>query len=385
MIDRKMKDQLIKLANWFPVVAITGPRQSGKTTLSKLTFPDYEYINLEDRDFLAEAIDDPMGFIKNRPEKLIIDEAQLAPDLFSAIQVVSDERGSTGQYILSGSQNFLLAKNVKQSLAGRCAYVDLLPLSYKEATSFEPELDIFDFALKGGYPRIYDVNIPETVYYETYLKTYVERDVHDFLQVRNLSDYKKLVYVLASQASNLLNLTQIANSCDIAVNTVKSWLSLLESSYITYMLYPYHANLKKRLTKSPKIYFYDTGLLCYLLGIKDVQELKLSPYKGAIIENLIISETIKKRNNVGEHPDLYFYRDDSKIEIDLLDFTDRSNKMAFEIKTTGLFNKKQAKNLISTADKLGVKDENQILLLNTEYDFQAQGVNVGSIEKYLLS
>ena len=384
MINREITKHLLKLATWFPVVGITGPRQSGKTTLARAAFPNFTYVNLENTNTRIEAIEDPMGFIENRPSNLIIDEAQIAPSLFSAIQVVSDRVGSPGQYVLSGSQNFLLSKNIKQSLAGRCAYANLLPLSFKETKSALKNVDAFNFAVQGGYPRIYDVGIPQKHYYQAYIRTYVERDVQGYLDVRNLIEYKKLIKVLAHQASNLLNITALSNACDIATNTTKSWLSMLQSSYIVLTLQPYFANSKKRLTKTPKLYFYDTGLLCYLLGINTAQDLKLSPYKGAVMENLIICETIKNHLNAGSTPELYFYRDDSKIEIDLLDFTDKQNKKAIEVKAGSLYNKKYAQHLVSTAASIGVKPENQYVVMNAEHSFSAEGVSVKSFEDYLL-
>ncbi len=384
MIERKIQRNLLQLMDWFPIVAITGPRQSGKTTLAKATFPNFSYINLEDRGLLTEALEDPTGFIKNRDNNLVIDEAQLAPDLFSAIQVVSDERGVPGQYVLSGSQNFLLTKSIKQSLAGRCAYVTLLPLSFAEIISEFKNFDFYDFAYSGGYPRLYDVKIPAKNYYQTYVKSYIERDVSGFLDVRNLHDYQKLMTVLANQAGNLVNLTNISNACNIAMNTTKSWLSMLEASYIIFTLQPYFANIKKRLTKTPKLYFYDTGLLCYLLGIRSAKDLRTSEYRGAVIENLVIAETIKNYENLGVEPELYFYRDDSKIEINLLDFTDSSQRKAFEIKTAAIYEDKYAKNLISTASNLGVESKNQTVLMNVDRSFKSKTVNVGSIKDYLL-
>ena len=384
MIERELTQHLKKLGTWYPVVAVTGPRQSGKTTLVKATFEGYEYINLELPSLRQQAQEDPFSFINNRPSKLIIDEAQLAPELFSAIQVVSDERNVPGQYVLSGSQNFLLAKNIKQSLAGRCAYVELLPLSFFEVKNNNAEIDIWDFAHLGGYPRLYDVGIPANDYYLRYLKTYVERDVKECLDVRNVKEFDNFIKVLASQTANLLNVSSISKACKMSVNTAKSWLGILEGSYITFRLHPYFSNIKKRLTKTPKIYFYDTGLLCHLLGIKSASDLKLSEHKGVVIENLVVSETIKMYSNEAMEANVFFYRDDSKIEIDMLDFSDSSEKKAYEIKSSGLYHDKYAKNLLSVAGSLGVPQENQQVLLDTEKDFKIKGVNVGSIENYLM-
>ncbi len=384
MIDRIARKHALQLAAWFPVLAITGPRQSGKTTLAKAAFPDYEYVNLERAPLLTQARDDPQGFIENRPRRLVIDEAQLAPGLFSAVQVASDEAGEPGQYILSGSQNFLLSSKIRQSLAGRCAYIDLLPLSFAELAHNGTATSLYDFAFSGGYPRIYNSKIPAPTYYRNYVRTYLERDVEGFLDVRRLADYERMLKSCAWQAGNLLNLSKLAKDCGITFNTAKSWLSMLESSYVAFRLLPYHASAKKRLTKTPKLYFHDTGLLCHLMGIKSVDELKTHPRKGAVIENLVVAETLKGHLNAGEDPELYFYRDDSKIEIDLLDFTQQDDKRAYEVKASGMYRESYARSLLSTAESLGVPPESRAVLLDVEHSYNASNCRAASLGEYLL-
>lgn len=280
MIQRDIASWTRKNTDWFPVVSITGPRQSGKSTLVKAVFPEYQYENLEDPGVLAMALDDPVGFIRHRPQKLIIDEAQLAPELFNVIQAVSDEVGTPGQYVLSGSQNFLLLKQITQSLAGRVGLLKLMPLSYREAHGAVSELRVEDFVIRGGYPRLYDVDIPPEVYYENYLSTYITRDVSGYVDPSNLSVFRNFIAACADGCANLLNLTSLANDVGISPKTARSWLSLLESSYVVQPLQPYHANLRKRLTKTPKLFFYDTGLLCHLLGIRTTDQLLTSRHRG---------------------------------------------------------------------------------------------------------
>ena len=383
MISREAAQHIQQLMQWFPAVAITGPRQSGKTTLAKALFKNFEYLNLEIKGLRDEASADPFEFINARPGNLIIDEAQLVPDLFSAIQVVSDKRNTPGQYVLSGSQNFLLSKSVNQSLAGRCAYVDLMPLTFSEVLSANENISVFEYAFRGGYPRMYDRNIPPKFYFEEYVRTYCERDVKNYLDVRNLSSFQKLLSILASQVGNLVNVTNISKSCGVSRNTISEWLSMLEASYVIFRLQPFFENTKKRLTKTPKLFFFDTGLLCYLLGIESADDLRLHAQKGAIIENLVISETFKKHRNAGVQPRLFFYRDDSKQEIDLLDFSDQKNRKAFEIKSTSVYNKKFARTLEKVCPAISVEKENQTVLINHSNSYKSQGTNVGSIEQYL--
>lgn len=272
-----MAQKLRDMSEWFPVVSLTGPRQSGKSTLIKAVFPEYEYLNLENPEVRRAAIDDPVGFIRRRPDRLIIDEAQYASELFSMIQVASDERGGAGQYVLSGSQNFLLMHNIQQSLAGRVGMLKLLPLSYQELS--DTQISLGTYLIRGGYPRIYDAGIPTDMFYQNYLMTYVERDAGGLLDVRNLSSFRKMIGLCAACVGGLLNLSRLAADAGVATATISSWLSILQSSYLVFLLQPYAGNMRKRLTKAPKLYFYDTGLLCHLLGIHDERSLMNHPPK----------------------------------------------------------------------------------------------------------
>lgn len=371
------------MASWFPVVSVTGPRQSGKSTIVRATFPSYAYVNLEDPQVRRSALDDPVGFIRNRPSRLIIDEAQYAPELFSMIQVVSDERGGPGQYVLSGSQNFLLLKSITQSLAGRVGMLRLLPFSYREACRADVELSADEFMLRGGFPRLYDTGMPTRPFFESYVSTYVERDVANFLDVRNLASFRNFLRLCALNVGSLVNYTSLARDADVDARTAKAWLSILESSYVTFSLMPYHSNEGKRLTKSPKLYFYDTGLLCHLLGIDTLSELLLGPHLGAVFENLIVSETLKRHLNEGKEPQLLFYRDDSKVEVDLLDFTDAGNRQLIEIKAGETYRDRFALHLGRVGEGLGIPRDRRYVVARVASSFDASDAHVVSAGDWL--
>lgn len=383
MIPRAISSAAQQRLEWYPILSLTGPRQSGKSTLLKSLFPDYEYVNLENPTTRALASEDPIGFLRNKGQHLIIDEAQYVPELFSVVQVLSDERNENGQYILSGSQNFLLLKQIKQSLAGRVSLLKLLPLSYHELSSLDepPSLDLA--CLQGGYPRLYDSRIAPSIFFGDYLETYIERDISGFMDVRDSRSFRTFLGLCATNAGNLVNFSDLARNAGIAFRTAQSWLSLLESSYITFSLQPWFSNIGKRLTKTPKLYFYDTGLLCYLLGIRTQEQLPTSPFAGAIFENFIVSETLKNYYNRGERPELYFYRDDSKVEVDLLDFTDPANRRLYEIKTSQTYHSRLARAVISIGDALGIPAQGRIVLYQGDEELQSSTHTVMNANHYL--
>lgn len=383
-IHRALATQLTNITQWFPVVSVTGPRQSGKSTLVKNTFPNYAYVNLEDPQIRASALEDPVSFIRNRNQNLIIDEAQYAPDLFAMIQVVSDERDTAGQYILTGSQNFLMMKSINQSLAGRVGLLKLFPLSFLELKNAQTNLIEADtYLLNGGYPRLHDSNIPPTVYFSNYIDTYIERDVVGLLDVRNKALFRIFLEMCAQNAGRLVNITSLSKATGVATATIRGWLSILESSYLTFTLQPYFANTKKRLTKTPKLYFYDTGLLCHLLKITTMDQLINNPSFGAIFENLIVAETVKKYANAGVQPELYFYRDDSKREIDLIDLTFSENQQAVEIKSSQTYHDKYAKHLNTVGKELGIPEENRFVVARVEASYKTHTCNVVSAKDWL--
>ena len=317
MIQRIATKKNIEMAGKFPVIVITGPRQSGKTTLAKSSFPTYRYVSLENPQNREFAETDPQGFLKIYDRHVIIDEAQNVPQLFSYIQQIVDDSHEPGQYIISGSQNFLLIEKIAQTLAGRVYITELLPLSHHEIKQIQTTT-VYQEMITGSYPRIYSMNIDPRDFYPGYIKTYVERDVRTLLKVHDLKLFRKFMMLLAHQAGQLFNALEISKKLGIDSKTVQRWLSILETSYLAFTLAPWHNNFSKRLIKTPKLYFYDTGLLCYLLGIKSTDELIHSTYKGAVFENYALLELMKTSFGKGKNYGFYFWRDANQNEIDLL-------------------------------------------------------------------
>ncbi len=345
MIQRTITKKLLQLAGLFPVVSVTGPRQSGKTTLVRSTFPEYKYVTLEDPDTRMIALNDPRKFLQSHKKGIIIDEAQRAPELFSYIQGIVDQTNKEGEFILTGSQNFLLLEKISQSLAGRVAILKLLPFSLAEIQQAGLNTNNVDKLIFDGlYPRLYDKKISPVDFYPFYIQTYVERDVKLIKNITNQSAFVKFMKMCAGRTGQLLNISELANSCGITQVTVNSWLSILQASFIIYFLQPHHKNFNKRLVKMPKLYFYDTGLACSLLGIKEKEQLPLHFAYGSLFENFIINEFIKHTLNKGEIPEYYFWRDKAGREIDLI--AEKNNFLiAFEIKAGKTFNSDFLKNL----------------------------------------
>jgi predicted AAA+ superfamily ATPase len=333
-INRHIAESIQAQRDKYPVIAVTGPRQSGKTTLLKTLFNDYEYISLEDPNNRAFAQDDPLGFLSKYRSRVILDEAQQAPILFSYIQTLVDISGKMGQFILSGSQNFQLIKNITQSLAGRVALFKLLPFDFDEMKSDNLLAeDYLSACINGFYPATYDRDINPSVFYANYIQTYVERDVTELVNIRDTRQFRTFVSLCAARIGQLLNLASLANECGISQPTAKAWISILESSYIIFQLQPFYQNFNKRVVKSPKLYFYDTGLLCHILGIRNVDVLRESALKGNIFENMIIAEYQKKNEHQYLHHEYWFWRDSNGHEVDML--TQNGNVFdIFEIKAT---------------------------------------------------
>lgn len=333
MIERVLKHKLVEMTNKYPIVTLTGPRQSGKSTLLKTSFPDYKYVSLEDPDMRLFATDDPKGFLATYSDKTIIDEVQHVPSLFSYIQTYTDNENREGMYLLAGSHNFLLMENVNQSLAGRTAILKLLPFSHhemKEGGILPEKVD--EEIFKGSYPRIYDKNIEPNDYYPFYIQTYVERDVRLMRNIGDLSKFIRFLKLCAGRIGQLLNLSSLANECGISVTAATAWISILEASYICYLLKPDFNNYAKRLVKTPKLYFYDTGLACSLLEIQSAEQISTHFLRGGLFENLVINEFIKEAYNKGVEPNLTFWRDSTGNEVDLLR-TEGGKQYAYEIKS----------------------------------------------------
>jgi uncharacterized protein len=331
-IQRDVAKRLLRLSKSFRAVAVIGPRQSGKTTLCKMVFPGKPYTSLENPSVLQFAQSDPEGFLAQYPKGAIIDEAQRMPELFSYLQQILDETKKTGLFILTGSNNFLMQQNITQSLAGRIGYITLLPFSINElAHNGLIKKNWRLHASRGFYPEVNTKRIQPGEWYTAYAKTYIERDVRQIKNIGNLALFTKFLSLCAGRAAQVVNVNAIANDCGIDNKTVNSWLGILESSFIIYFLKPFYKNYNKQVTKSSKLYFYDTGLLCHLLHISGADELQNNMHKGAVFENLIVAEKVKQVENFGLARQLFFWRDKTGNEIDLL-ADDHKNIIIAEIK-----------------------------------------------------
>ena len=342
-INRELKEEIIRQSHYFSVITITGPRQSGKTTLCKQMFPDYHYVNLEDIAKTEIIKQNPKEFLQNHSQGLIVDEAQQYPDLFSYIQVVVDENPNA-HIILTGSSNFTLMQQVTQSLAGRTAILTLLPLSLSELGKERLTVSTDTIMLNGGYPSVWAKNIPTQTVSNNYYNTYIERDLRKLINIKDLSKYQIFIRLCAGRIGTEFNASVLSNEVGVSVPTIHEWLSTLEASYIVFRLPPFFRNVGKRLIKTPKIYFYDTGLLCFLLGIENANHLQTHPLRGAIFENMVVLEFLKNRFNAGKLSNLYFYRDKSQREIDIVqEFADTFK--AYEIKSASGFHSDFMNNL----------------------------------------
>jgi predicted AAA+ superfamily ATPase len=319
MLARDAEKTLIRLAKSFPVVAITGPRQAGKTTLARAVFIGKPYVSLENPDEREFAQNDPKRFLARFPNGAVLDEVQRCPSLLSWLQGVVDERGVMGDFVLTGSAQFDLIEGITQTLAGRVGRVELLPLSSRElkAANQLPNL-LSQMLIQGGYPALYDRKITTQDWFSNYVATYVERDVRKLISVRNLSQFQTFLKMCASRTGQLINLTSLGADCGISAVTAKQWLSVLETSYIVTLLRPHHSNFGKRLVKTPKIYFLDSGLAAWLMGIRSAETLETHAARGALFESWVVSELYKKRLNAGLPIDLFFWRDNTGNEVDLL-------------------------------------------------------------------
>jgi predicted AAA+ superfamily ATPase len=338
MVQRDLQKIARGLFKKYPVVSITGPRQSGKTTLIKYLYKDLPYVSLEDYDERQFAILDPRGFLNRFPDGAVFDEVQRTPEIFSYIQTAVDNRRKNGQYVLSGSQNFLLSESISQSLAGRVAVLKLLPFSLNELSNSNLFADDYEELIYTGfYPGIYSNKIPPDIFYSNYIQTYVERDVRNIKQIGDLNSFTRFMQLCAGRTGQLLNLSSLANDCGITVNTAKSWISILESSYTILLLQPHYRNFNKRVVKTPKLFFYDTGLAASLLKIDHPGQLSSHYLKGSLFENMIIIEILKFRYNQGLQSNLYFWRDSKGHEIDCI--IEKANSIIpVEVKSGRTFN-----------------------------------------------
>ena len=330
MYNRVLEGEVLRLAKYFKVLTITGPRQSGKTTLCKKIFPQYDYINLEDETTRAELELNRKSFLEKHLAGLIIDEVQNMPEIFSAVQVVVDENPNA-HFVLTGSNNFLLMQKITQSLAGRTALLTLLPFSCKELTEQDKSVSVFEMMFRGFYPAVWADSIPPQDAYRQYFSTYIQRDIQQVMNIRHLSEFRKFVIMCASRVGTEFNAQSMCSELGVSIPTIQEWMNVLEASYIAFRLPPFYRNINKRLVKTPKIYFYDVGMVCYLLGIKSAEQVESHPLRGQIFENMVISEFLKKQYNLGLDNNLFFYRDKGQHEVDIVQ-EDGLNLYAYEIK-----------------------------------------------------
>ena len=363
LIPRTLSEKILSLAKMFPVVTLSGPRQSGKTTLCRFLFPAYKYVNLENIDDRMAAEEDPRHFLQPYAETgIVIDEAQKVPALFSYLQGIVDESQEMGKYILTGSQNYLLLEKITQSLAGRIAICNLFPFDTTELAKADLLKNDLNHAMfTGGYPVLYDRHVPERDYFPSYIQTYIERDVRNISRIGDLSIFQKFVKLCAGRTGQLLNLSALGNELSINYKTVRSWISILEASYIVFLLQPHHQNFNKRLVKQPKLYFYDTGLLCALLNIQNPDQLDSHYSRGSLFENYVISEYIKSCFHEGQIPDVYFWRNSTGHEIDLL-IEEGNQVRAAEIKSGETLNEDFFKGLKYYKKLSSIPDENCFLV-----------------------
>ncbi|MDY6326430.1 MAG: ATP-binding protein [Bacteroidales bacterium] len=343
MYNRVLENEVLRLSELFKVITITGPRQSGKTTLCKKTFPHHDYVNLEDETVVGEMELNKKEFLVKHRKGLVIDEVQKMPEILSAVQVVVDEYPDAA-FVLTGSNNLLLMQRITQSLAGRTAVLTLLPFSIAELTEVDKSAGLYSIMLNGFYPAVWAQNIPPQDVYRQYFSTYLQRDVRQVMNIRHLSEFRRFIVICASRIGSEFNAQGISNELGVSIPTIQEWMNVLETSYVAFRLPPFFRNIGKRLVKTPKIYFYDVGLVCYLLGIHTPQQLETHPLRGSIFENMVVCDFLKNQYNHGLDNNLYFYRDKSQHEVDLV-VEDGLQLNAYEIKLSSNIHPDFYKNL----------------------------------------
>lgn len=336
MIQRQITTELLEAAGEYPVVTIFGPRQSGKTTLVQMTFPDKLYYSLEDPDARMAAETDPRGFLAELPEGGVLDEIQRFPELLSYIQGIVDRRKKAGMFILTGSHQPELHQTVSQSLAGRTAVLTLLPFSLSELKNYKRDWESFELILKGAYPRLHEEDLKPARFFNGYMQTYLERDVRALINLKDLRSFQQFLTLLAGRIGQVLNYTSLSNDIGVSATTIKNWISVLKASFVVFELPPFFENIRKRVVKSPKIYFSDVGLAAYLLGIETSEHVSRDPLRGGLYENLLILEVLKSRLNDGKRPELFFYRDTHGNEVDLI-IKEGRKLIPVEIKSAATF------------------------------------------------
>ncbi len=338
IVQREIRSEFKRLVKAYPVVTITGPRQSGKITLARTTFPEFPYYSMEDPDIREMALSDPRSFLEKSPPHVILDEIQQAPQLISYIQGIVDRPHTTksSKFILTGSYQFELMSKISQSLAGRTALLKLLPFTLNEVNSFRKKYTVDELLIRGFYPRIYHEQLDPVPAYKFYFETYIQRDLRQLVAIKDLRLFQKFVRLCAGRVGRIFIANSLSNEVGVSVPTIHSWVSVLEASSIIFFLEPYHENINKRLTKSPKLYFHDVGLASYLLGVENKSQIERDPARGGLFENLIVSELVKNRYNAGKDHNLFFYRDSNDNEVDVL-FKTGNKLVPVEIKSAATY------------------------------------------------
>jgi len=375
MIKRDMTTELLASAGEYPVVTVFGPRQSGKTTLAQMTFPNKLYYSLEDPDIRMAAETDPRGFLANLPDGSVLDEIQRLPQLLSYIQGIVDRANKKGMFILTGSHQPELHQSVSQTLAGRTAVLNLLPFSLTELRNYRKSWDAFEMIVNGSYPRLHEENLKPGRFFNGYLQTYVERDVRALINLKDLRQFQQFLMLLAGRIGQIINYTSLSNDIGVSATTIKNWISVLKASFIVFELPPFFENIRKRVVKSPKIYFSDVGLAAYLLGIETSDQLYRDPLRGGLYENLIILEILKSRLNRGKPPELFFYRDTHGNEVDLVV---RQARMVIpvEIKSAATFTPDFLKGIDHFAAVAGDRCAQGLVLYNGDEQYTLKGTQV---------
>lgn len=381
MIKRQISKELLASAREYPVVTIFGPRQSGKTTLVQMTFPDKAYYSLEDPDVRMAAETDPRGFLQNLPEGGILDEIQRLPAVLSYIQGIVDQSKQKGMFILTGSHQPDLHNSVSQTLAGRTAILNLLPFSLPELKSYNKNMETFDLMLTGSFPRIHEEKLKPSRFFNAYLQTYVERDVRALINLKNLSQFQRFIVLLAGRIGQIVNYTSLSNDIGVSATTIKNWISTLKASFVVFELPPYFSNIRKRVVKSPKIYFSDVGLAAFVLGIETADQLRRDPLRGGLYENFIILEILKTQLNCGKRPELFFYRDTNGNEVDLLVKQARA-LIPIEIKSAATFTPDFLKGIHRFKVAAGDDVAQGYILYNGSEQYTLKGVKVMNLLKH---
>ena len=379
MIEREIASSLKKAAGEYPVVLVHGPRQSGKTTMCRAVFADKPYVSMENPDTRSRALDDPRGFLADFPDGAVFDEIQRTPDLLSYMQQIVDDKKRNGFFILTGSDNFSLRQITSQSLAGRIAILTLLPFSMAEIRSQTWLAGADKRILYGGYPRLVTERPDRTFFFRNYIGSYVERDVRQIVNVKDSNLFQRFLTLCAGRIGSVLDYTSLSNDCGISVKTVKEWLSILDASYICFLLNPWYVNRSKRLIKSPKLYFYDTGVACSLLGINEEAQLHRDPLRGSLFENLVILEKIKHAFNTTKPSNFWYYRTSSGIEVDLVEENGRT-LIPTEIKSAASFNSAFCKNLEVFKSEYPEESAGENIVYAGTENFTYKGIRIKNFE-----